>query len=154
MSIFQFVWQIIAICALIALLIYALVSAPWYILGLVLVGALVLAQLLMPDLESCAEASVDSSSSEPLPEDSSELSAGSVDKPTTLLYRGAHYSCQDATGNECSTPAVLSYRGAHYSTETHATDPEHLESESELDHRSIQPPALKYRGVKVYPHSS
>ncbi|MDX2232576.1 MAG: DUF4278 domain-containing protein [Leptolyngbyaceae cyanobacterium bins.349] len=155
MSIFQFIWQTLAISGLIVALLVGLFAAPWYVLGGVLLVALVLTWRLMPSRETWV-----AETTEPFP-DQSNLPTSAPHHPSSashspdLLYRGAHYTSTGASWlGVPAQPATLSYRGAHYATEPQTpgplVEPSHPQGQS-CDQKMMP---LKYRGAKVQPQSS
>lgn len=150
MSIFQFVWQVIALCAIAATLVFALFSAPWYVLGGILLIALVITWKLMPNQETWAAATDEPGNTlhDSHPPEPSEKTT-SCQSPN-MLYRGAQYPTIAAKETEaCPQSAVLSYRGATYAPSTKAISPN-----SPSSSENPKSPELKYRGAKIQSSSS
>lgn len=150
MSIFQFVWQVIALCAIAALLVFGLFSAPWYILGGILLIALLLTWKLMPSQETWLSAADDSENSLHGSQASEAPEKPASCQTPNMLYRGAQYPTAASNGTAASPPqAVLSYRGAAYASCPKAASP-NSSSSSEQPHS----PELKYRGAKIQSSSN
>jgi hypothetical protein len=150
MSIFQFVWQVIALCAIAVLLVFGLFSAPWYVLGGILLIALVLTWKLMPNQETWVSTTEDPGKllhSSPLLESSEKPVSGQT---PNMLYRGAQYPTVASKGTAAAPPqAILSYRGA-----TYAPKPKVAPPNSPSSSEPSQSPELKYRGAKTQSSSN
>jgi len=155
MSLFQLALQVIAVCVLIAALVFGLFSAPWYVLFMLLLGTFVITWLLMPGRKGWISQFISPNGTD-LPNESWEESvrqgAGESPQPAgNLTYRGAPYCSQ--IGAELDESSVLTYRGAPYSKGSQPPEPPaHGDSETSLHNaQSAGSPAreLKYRGAKV-----
>ncbi|MBF2028533.1 MAG: DUF4278 domain-containing protein [Oscillatoriales cyanobacterium C42_A2020_001] len=151
MSLFHLALQVMAVCVFVAVLMFGLLSAPWYILFGLLLLTLVLTWLLMPGREAWVTHFV-SLNPLPLPDEplgqAANQEIGEVSR-ANLTYRGACYGSQvDAVSDDS---AVLTYRGAHYSKGTQAPETQvHQDSEVNCTAPSTMPtPELKYRGARV-----
>jgi len=144
MSIFQFVWQMIAICGFVLALAYGLFSAPWYILAIILVGALLITWKLMPSQEIWVSGASDLCDSTSSKAGLGDRATQTETQPSNLLYRGAQYPPTPTAPSDCPTqPSMLSYRGAQYASSSQKAVQAAQASEQ------AKTPGLKYRGAKV-----
>lgn len=136
MSIFQFVWQVIALCGLVVALVLGLFSAPWYVLSAILVAALLVTWKLMPAEDIWVSESNESFPAEP----GTQVNGQSHNRP----YQGTQYppGSPPSPENSANHPSVLSYRGAQYAPST-------TPSVKPASAKPEGTPELKYRGAKV-----
>ncbi|EKQ68928.1 hypothetical protein OsccyDRAFT_3482 [Leptolyngbyaceae cyanobacterium JSC-12] len=157
MSLLQLALQVIAVCALIAALMYGLFVAPWYVLCVFLLVTLVTIWLLMPGhkrwgwVSQFASLRRDPVTDASLQENAGQEMDGMSNPLGKLTYRGAPYSSQIAsTPDECS---ILTYRGTPYSKGSHTQDAQASNKPGIALHEchptGSSIPELKYRGAKV-----